>query len=124
MKPYTPSDWYWTVGGDATKAYSSLVGDYVQATAPAFVTWKSDGSIPTAIATEAALGDVLSQYYPDATRPVPPVILDGYQQSQADDVFKTKLSKLLFVMINDIRVLKGQVPLTVQQARAFVKGIM
>lgn len=29
MTNYNPLDWYWIVGGDETKVYSSNAGDYV-----------------------------------------------------------------------------------------------
>lgn len=124
MKTFNPLDWYWQIGADATKAYSSALGDYVLAANPAFVVWKADGTMPTAVDTEANLGGVLAQYYPDVTRPVPATVLDGYQQNQGDDIFKHKLSKLLFQMVNDIRQLKGQAVFTPAQARAYVKGLM
>lgn len=124
MKNYDPKNWYWVVGGDATKAYSSALGDYVQAADATFTAWKADGTAPSIIDTEANLGGVLAPYYPNVTRPVTAAILDGYQQSQADDLFQHKLIKLLFSMNNDIRVLKGQQALTVAQARAAFKGIM
>lgn len=124
MKTFDPKNWYWVVGGDATKAYSSAAGDYVLASNPAFVAWKADGTIPTSIDTEANLGGTLAPYYPDVPRPVSAGILDGYQQGQADDIFQRKLVKLLFQMVNDIRQLKGQAVLTPAQARAYVKGLM
>lgn len=124
MKNYDPKNWYWLVGTDATKAYSSALGDYVQAADATFAAWKADGTAPTNIDTEANLGGVLAPYYPTVTRPVPAAILDGYQQSQSDDVIGRKLFKLLFNMFNRIQVLEGKQPLTVAQARAAVKGIM
>lgn len=124
MKDYNPKNWYWIVGGDQTKAYSSAAGDYVPAANATFVAWKVDGTIPTRIDTEANLGEVLAPYYPDVPRPVHVAILDGYQQGQANDIFVRKLSKLLFHMINRIQVLEGKQPFTVAQARAYVKGQM
>lgn len=124
MKSFNPENWYWYVGGDKTKAYSSASGDYVQAADPMFVAWLSDGTLPTNIDTEANLGAVLSPYYPTVPRPVVAGVLAGYQQEQADDIFKHKLIKFLFVLNNRLRVLEGKAAFTVPQAKAYFKGLM
>lgn len=124
MKSFDPKNWYWHVGGDQTKAYSSAAGNYVQADDATFVAWLSDGTLPTNIDTEANLGAVLAPYYPDVTRPIAVGVLAGYQQDQADDVFKHKIIKFLFVLNNRVRALEGQTPHTVPQAKAYFKGLM
>jgi len=124
MKSYDPKNWYWYVGGDQARVYSSAAGDYVPAADAAFTAWRSDGTQPTSIDTEANLGAVLSPYYPDVPRPASVGVLAGYQQDQADNVFQHKLVKLLFVLLNRIQVLEGKQPLTVAQARAYVRGVM
>lgn len=53
LKPYTPHNWFWIVGGDASKAWSSAVGAYVSS-------WDADRL--TRIANEAELSDVLRVY--------------------------------------------------------------
>lgn len=124
MKDYDPNKWYWYVGGDQTKAYSSAAGNYVLSSDATFQAWLADGTLPSAIDTEANLGGVLAPYYPSVTRPVPAAILDGYQQNQSDDVFQHKLVKLLFTLVNRVQVLEGKQALTVAQAKAYVKGLM
>lgn len=124
MKPFDPKNWYWHVGGDQTRAYSSASGNYVQVDDATFVAWKSDGTLPTPIDTEANLGAVLAPYYPDVPRPVAAGVLAGYQADQADDIFKHKLIKFLFVLNNRVRVLEGQAAFTVPQAKAYFKGLM
>lgn len=124
MKQFNPKNWYWIVGGDATKAYSSAIGDYVPAADSTFVAWKADGTLPTSIDTEANLGGVLAPYYPDVVRPASASVLDGYQQNQADDVFQHKIVKFLFILLNRVQVLEGKPSFTVAQARAYVKGLM
>lgn len=49
-KPYTPRDWYWVVGGDESRAWSSAQKDFV-------ANWPSDQT--TRIANELELYDVL-----------------------------------------------------------------
>lgn len=124
MKDYNPLNWYWFVGGDKTKAYSSASGNYVQANDPTFVAWQEDGTLPTNILSEAELGAVLAGYYPSIPRPAAGSILDGYQQEQADDIFRHKLVKFLFALNNRVRVLEGQSALTIPRARAYFKGLM
>ena len=53
---FKPSDWYWHVAGDTTRAWSSKLGQYVPA-----VDVPADAH-PTAIASEAELADVLAGY--------------------------------------------------------------
>lgn len=124
MKDYDPTKWFWRVGGDQTKVYSSALGDYVPSTDATFQAWTADGSAPSNIDTEANLGGVLAPYYPTTTRPAPAGILDAYQQNQADDVFQHKLVKFMFMLLNRVQVLEGKQPFTVAQARAYVKGLM
>lgn len=121
MKIYDPKNWYWHVGGDETKAYSSATGDFVQASDAIFQEWKADGTVPTDIDTEANLGEVLAPYL---QRPSHAGVLDGYKEAHAGQVIIKVPFKLLFQMNNDIRVLKGQQPLTANQARNYVKGLM
>lgn len=51
MRPFTPADWYWQVRGE-TRFFSSKSSTYVQ-TLPA-------GYVPTRIASEQELWDVLA----------------------------------------------------------------
>lgn len=53
LNMYWPSDWYWTVAGDNTKAWSSKQMGYVDAQSV------PDGLIPTRIASESELRSVL-----------------------------------------------------------------
>lgn len=121
MKIFDPKNWYWHVGGDQSQAYSSAAGNYVQSSDATFQVWLADGTLPTNIDTEANLGAVLAPYL---QRPAHAGILDGYQEAQTDHTVMKLVFKLLFNMNNDIRVLKGQQPLTAAQARAYVKGLM
>lgn len=50
---YTPHDWFWIVGGDESRAWSSAVGGYVAG-------YPTDRL--TRIASEAELNDVLKPY--------------------------------------------------------------
>lgn len=50
MRPYTPANWFWIVGGDDTRAWSSAASAYV-------AEWPDDAY--SRIGTEVELGDVL-----------------------------------------------------------------
>jgi hypothetical protein len=128
MRPYDVNNWYWYVGGDRTKAFSSAAGDYVLANDATFAAFLADGNPPTVIDTEANLGDVLAQ---NIVRPVNANVLDGYKQSQATTVIQHKMFKVLFNHENRIRAIERQLGLngspanlTAQQAMAIVKGLM
>ena len=49
MKAFDPTNWYWIVGGDETKVFSSASGNYVQPSATAYVEWQADGTTPTTL---------------------------------------------------------------------------
>lgn len=122
LKPYNPQDWYWIVGGDETKVFSSAAGNYVQPSNAAFVEWSADGgTTPTRIASEAALGEVLAPY---SIRPVAATVLDGYQDTQSRKLTIEVVGKVLFNLANEVRALKGQQALTAAQFRNYVKGLM
>jgi hypothetical protein len=121
MKSYNPSDWYWVVGGDETKVYSSAAGDFVRADDATYVEWLSDGTAPTRIASEAELGEVLADYQ---IRPIAANVLDGYKDKHSRKLTIEVAAKLFFAMANEIRALKGLPPLTAAQFRQYVKGLM
>lgn len=121
MKPYDPFNWYWKVNGSTTQVFSSAAGDYVSVTNPAYVGWASDGTIPTNIANAAELGEVLAPYN---IRPVQATVLDAYQDSQAKKLTLEVVAKVLFNLVNEVRVLKGQSQVNAAQFRDYLKGLM
>lgn len=120
MKPFNPTDWYWIVGGDETKVFSSASGNYVQPSDATYQAWLADG-VPSRIASEAELGEVLAPY---SIRPVAATVLDGYQDTQARKLTIEVVAKVLFNLANEVRALKGQPALTANQFRNYVKGLM
>jgi hypothetical protein len=61
MINYTPEDWYWTVGADTERVYSSAQAAYVPATDAAYRAWAAgDTRTPTRIPNEEELHDVLT----------------------------------------------------------------
>jgi hypothetical protein len=61
---YNPRDWYWIVGGDQERVFSSKAGTYVSPEDTAYAEFLQSYG-PTSIATEAELLEVLSQQAPD-----------------------------------------------------------
>lgn len=121
MAQFDIRNWYWFIGSDQTRVYSSALGDYVSVSDPNFVAWIADGTRPTTIDSEASLGDVLS---PHLLRPAAAGVLAGYQDSQAGGVVILTAFKVLFNHENRLRALEGKAPLTAAQARAAVKALM
>jgi len=81
MKIYTVFDWYWIVGGDSSRVYSSRLRDYVLPTDAAYVEWAADGTVPVEIDTEHSLGGVMA--VSNALRPIPAGVLAGYQDGMS-----------------------------------------
>lgn len=79
MIEYIPSDWYWIVAEDAARPWSSAARAYVDAGEEPYQTFLARGGLPTPIASEADLWDVLRARAPDrlpddAPQPVPATI--------------------------------------------------
>lgn len=70
MMNYTPQNWFWIVGGDMSRAWSSAVGAYVQ-------DFPTDRL--TRIANEAELNDVLRPYGLTLPLPETPKSVSPYQ---------------------------------------------
>lgn len=121
LPPFNPQNWYWAVAGATTLVYSSAAGDYVQASDPTYVAWRESGGLPTQIANEAELGEVLAAY---SLRPAAANVLDGYQDTQSRQLTIQVVAKILLWLVNEVRTLKGQPTVNAAQFRAFVKGLM
>ncbi len=59
------TNWYWVVGGDETKVWSSRRASFVSASDETYLAWLEAGGIPTRIDTVDNLADALSAQYPD-----------------------------------------------------------
>lgn len=121
MTLYNPKDWYWIVAGDETRVFSSKIGNYVPASDATYQDWVTGGGLPTRILNEAELGEVLA---PHNVRPVQAAVLNGYTDAQASKLTLEVVAKVLFWTVNEILVLKGQQPVTANQFKTFLKGLM
>ena len=128
MKPYVPTNWYWIVGGDETRVFSSAAGDYVPVSDPTYQSWAADGTQPTRIDTEVNLGEVLAD---GSARPSRAAVLDGYKDTHARRVVAGAAFKVLFNHENRLRAIERQLglngspaDLTAGQARNAIKALM
>lgn len=56
---FDPKDWYWTVGGDVSRVYSSDQRKYVSLSDPAYQTWLGANQYPSDVATEDDMWTIL-----------------------------------------------------------------
>jgi len=101
-------DWFWIVGGDERRVYSSAVGDYMPATDQRYRDWVKAGGVPTRIANEFELGEVLAPY---ALRPAPAGIVDGYAEKRARGVVDPAGFKVTMDHENRLRAIERQLGL-------------
>lgn len=121
MKDYNPNDWYWIVGGDASRAYSSKTGDYVAASNSTFMQWLADGNTPTRIPNADELAEVLANA---SVRPVSADMLGRYKTSQASKLTIELVAKVLFNHENRIRVLESKPTITANQFANALKAML
>lgn len=119
--PYTPADWYWFVGGDESRVFSSAAGRFVLPGNAAFKAFLDAGKTPTRIVSLDELADVLAGAN---VRPSDSDMLDRYKGAHAGRMTLEIAAKLLFAMENELRALRGEEPYTPAQFRAYVKERM
>ncbi len=62
MIDYQPLNWFWVVGGDESRVWSSAASSYLPSADASFVGWVDRGGIATRIANARELSDVLAVY--------------------------------------------------------------
>lgn len=62
MRPVFPPNWFWIVGGDEERAWSSEAGAFLPISDASFSAWRDAGGLPSRIASETELGEVLASY--------------------------------------------------------------
>jgi len=123
MRDYDPKDWYWTFQNEPGATFSSAVGNDVAANDPALLAFLAGGNTPTSILNRAELGEVLA----DArVRPADAAtgVIDAYKDRHSREVNMQLVAKWMLWATNEIRVLKGQAPVSGAQFRNFLKGLM
>lgn len=108
-RPFNPADWYWFVGGDETRAYASARRVYVDVGDAGFRTWSS-AALPSRIASEAELRDVLAAYgltFADDQPPAAPRDLAAELDQLKADLARAKAAEA--VLIEKSVVTKGEI---------------
>ncbi len=118
---YDVKNWYWIVAGDASKVYSSKLGDYVQVSDATYQAWLSGGNLPTNILSADELAEVLALA---SVRPAQADLLDRYRGSQASKLTIELVAKVLFNHENRIRVLESKQSVTAGQFAAALKAML
>jgi hypothetical protein len=118
---YTPNNWYWIVAGSTTQVYSSAAVAYVPVANSTYVAWLAAGNVPTKIAVEQELFDVLSAA--GVALPGGGVTSDTLKSSMFDDVPQA-VKVWAFAIENRVRVLEGQPTRSAAQFKTYVKSLM
>lgn len=79
---YLPAAWYWIVGDDGDRVFSSGAGAFVALTDAAYQTWLAAGHRPTRIDSEGSLADVLYQALGRRMTALPPPLIDPISDRQ------------------------------------------
>ncbi|MDO9711039.1 hypothetical protein [Paracraurococcus lichenis] len=64
MMNHSPDKWFWIVGSDADRVYSSAAAQYVPVTDESYTAFVEAGGFATRIINEDELKDVFAQQYP------------------------------------------------------------
>ena len=128
LDDYDPRNWFWIVGADTTRVYSSGAGGYVAIADTTYQSWLAAGRVPSLIVSEAELGVHLSLF---GLRPTDASVLSAYQDALAGGIVTAAIFRVSFNHENRLRTieralgLNGSPPnLTANQARAAVKALM
>lgn len=74
-------NWYWIVGGDDSRVWSSASRAFVSASDQTYAMWLAAGSFPTRIASMAELNDVLFQRAPEMVPSHPKNVIAALDQT-------------------------------------------
>ncbi|MCG6857988.1 MAG: hypothetical protein LJE67_07970 [Salaquimonas sp.] len=119
---YNPTDHYWIVGDDGTRAYSSRRRCYVPGDDEEFRSWQEkSGKIATSINTETELWDALADAAPQAL-PDDAIAQDRLAERQLKTADRVLL-ELAFFQENRLRALEGKDTITRNQFRDTVKKL-
>jgi len=118
---YDPRNWYWIVGGDTSRVYSSRIGNYVSPDNATYVAWLAAGGVTTRILNADELAEVLANA---SVRPAQADLLDRFKDSQAGKLTIELVAKVLFNHENRVRVVEGKQPITANQFKAALKAML
>ena len=123
MMPYVPGNWYWVVGADSTRVFSSAGAACVPVTDAAYLAWIAAGNGPSKIETEDALWEVLSLAYPAGIPPDNTTAQDKLKSIRITGMDQVAM-KIAFNHENRIRALEGKQAVTAAQFIAAIKALL
>jgi hypothetical protein len=109
------------VADSATQVYSSASGAYVPVSDTAYVAWLANGNIPTKIAVEQDLWDLLTAA--GIAIPSGAVISDPQKDATFADI-PLAVQRWAFAVDNRVRALEGQSTRTAAQFKTYVKSLL
>jgi len=78
-----PGAWYWIIGEDDSRVYSSAHARFVPADEAVYQAWLAQGNRPTRIDTAESLSQVLAKVWPQGMGPeLPPIVPDEVTRFQ------------------------------------------
>jgi hypothetical protein len=119
--PFNVANWYWVVAGSSTQVYSSAGVAYVPVGDLVYAAWLASGGLPTPIAVEQDLWDLLTAA--GMAIPVTAVTSDAGKTAVVSQI-DLVIGKVLFNHENRIRVLEGKAQITAAQFIAGVKALL
>ncbi len=119
--PFNVNNWYWIVAGSTTQVYSSIAVAYVPISDPTYIAWLAKGFLPTKIAVEQDLFDVLVAA--GIAVPAGKTSSDTLKGNLFDQVPQV-VKAWSFAIDNRVRVLEGQPTRTANQFKNYVKSLM
>lgn len=120
-RPFDAYDWYWKVGSDDTKVFSSKSTDYVLVSDPEYVAFLGDGNSPAVTDSQGTLAAYLATL---SIRPSNASVLDAYRGSQASKLTLEIVAKVLFNHENRVRALENKPPVTANQFINVLKAML
>lgn len=85
LLPFDLANWYWFVGGDETRVYSSAKNDYVPVDDATYKAWVESGGLATRTGQEGELGETLGPLPLETHIPVPQNVRVGYFAYKEND---------------------------------------
>lgn len=120
MTIYNPSKWHWIVAGDGSRVWSSAARAYLPTSDLGYQAWLAAGNLPSRIASEAELWEVLALQAPEF---LPAAVQDVLKKIQVDKLDLVQM-QIAFNHENRIRALEGKAPLTASQFRDAIKALL
>lgn len=113
MIPFDPANWYWFVGGDRSRLWSSAAGAYVSPDDKAYLLWLGEGPLPSTIASDDELHEVLAGHgLADKAPAASPEKEDELRERTAQAMAAEPYFAVMLDLENRVRTLEGKPEIT------------